>query len=355
MTVHPEHAPVPHTPGRARGVASALAEIAPTVHGSMIALGLWLVVSTSWGTDLRADPRPILVAIARLGSLVLAGWVARRLLRAFAALLDLFADQAETIARLADAAERLAVAIERAPAPPGPAMHVPPAIDMASTPTSAPTAADDPRTSALAAIRTAIRQGQWDEAESLFMTFSDAYPDDQAAAGLSRDLDALRRSAVAAHRDRLDAARTANDPERIFEIRESLASLLDPEPLRELDRELAGWFLRQIQKRLRNGIMTPDVVALATRVADAFDATPEGASLRAALPTLRRSVGLCARCGKPYSGIADACPACLAASSVPTSTSLPVPPAGDGDGDGDGEVTQPGDQGFPEGDVREPE
>jgi predicted amidophosphoribosyltransferase len=58
-------------------------------------------------------------------------------------------------------------------------------------------------------------------------------------------------------------------------------------------------------------------------VADAFDSTPEGASLRAALPTLRRSVGLCARCGRPYNGIADACPACLATTSFPSY----VPPA----------------------------
>ena len=63
-----------------------------------------------------------------------------------------------------------------------------------------------------------------------------------------------------------------------------------------------------IQKRMRQGAMTTDIALLATRVAAAFDATPEGASLRAALPTLRRSVGLCARCGQPYTGIADACP-----------------------------------------------
>ena len=69
--------------------------------------------------------------------------------------------------------------------------------------------------------------------------------------------------------------------------------------------------------------MTMEIAVLATRVAGAFDTTPEGASLHAALPTLRRSVGLCACCGQPYTGIADACPSCLATSSFP----VYVPPA----------------------------
>ena len=72
-----------------------------------------------------------------------------------------------------------------------------------------------------------------------------------------------------------------------------------------------------IQKRLRAGTIRIDVVELAAKVAERFDHTSEGASLRAALPTLRRSAGLCARCGKPYTGIADACPVCLTTQSFP--------------------------------------
>ncbi|MFO0950400.1 MAG: hypothetical protein U0835_04475 [Isosphaeraceae bacterium] len=55
-----------------------------------------------------------------------------------------------------------------------------------------------------------------------------------------------------------------------------------------------------IQKRLRTGTVRPDVAVLAGRVADSLDDTPEGASLRASLPTLRRAAGLCARCAQPY-------------------------------------------------------
>ena len=53
------------------------------------------------------------------------------------------------------------------------------------------------------------------------------------------------------------------------------------------------------------------MVQLAARFAENFAATVEGASVRASLPTLRRSVGLCPRCAQPYIGVADACPNCL--------------------------------------------
>jgi hypothetical protein len=67
-----------------------------------------------------------------------------------------------------------------------------------------------------------------------------------------------------------------------------------------------------IQKRMWTGTVRADVAELAAKIADHFGHTREGASLRASLPTLRRSAGLCARCGRPYTGIDDACPACLA-------------------------------------------
>ena len=74
------------------------------------------------------------------------------------------------------------------------------------------------------------------------------------------------------------------------------------------DRELAGWFLSLIHRRLRTGTIQVDVVNLATRFSESFAATAEGASVRAALPTLRRSAGLCPRCGQPYLGVAEASP-----------------------------------------------
>jgi hypothetical protein len=72
------------------------------------------------------------------------------------------------------------------------------------------------------------------------------------------------------------------------------------------------------------------VVVLAAQVSEIFGATPDGASVRAALPTLRRSVGLCPRCAQPYVGSAAACPRCLSRGShvepppaPPESTSSP--------------------------------
>jgi hypothetical protein len=162
-------------------------------------------------------------------------------------------------------------------------------------------------------------------------------------------LAAAKRSVAAGLRSRIDAAREANDPERIFEFHEALAPLLAPEVLRDLERDLSRWFMGQLQKRLRNGKISIDVTTLASRVAEAFATTPEGASLRAALPTLRRSVGLCARCGQPYNGIADACLSCFANASVTAPNPPPLPEDGDEDLEPTSEAAA--DEGF----FREPE
>ena len=130
-------------------------------------------------------------------------------------------------------------------------------------------------------------------------------------------------------RGRLDAARAANDAEGVLELRAALAGAVPAEALRPLDQELARWFLGLIQKRLRGGRMSAEVAGLAGRVAEQFGATPEGASLRAALPTLRRSAGLCARCAEPYTGIADACPKCLAGTVPPALDDAAEPPDDD--------------------------
>jgi hypothetical protein len=270
---------------------------------------------------------PALIAIIHLGVIVLAAWVTRRLLGAGAALLELFAAQARASARLAETADRLAAALERAPAPESESEsesspRVPPAP-------LAPPIAADPRELALAEIRAAIREAEWSRAEGLIHAFDGEHPDARMSARLQDELASARQSTAAALRTKLDAAREANDTDRVFELHQALAPLLAPDDLRELDRELARGFMGVLQKRLRNGVISIDVAMLASRVAEAFDTTPEGASLRAALPTLRRSVGLCARCGNPYTGIADACPACLAPGSLPVGSLAPVEPVED--------------------------
>lgn len=125
------------------------------------------------------------------------------------------------------------------------------------------------------------------------------------------DLDSLRAQ--------LEAARSANDAERVLELRAELAPLISKTESLAQDKSLVTWFMALLMRRMRAGSVRADVAVLAERVSAAFAGTVEGASLRASLPTLRRSAGLCPRCAQPYGGIEAACPECLA--SV-----LPAPP-----------------------------
>ena len=114
-------------------------------------------------------------------------------------------------------------------------------------------------------------------------------------------------------REELTAAQGVNDPERLLEIHARLAPVLDAGALAEVEAQVVKWFLALIMRRLRGGTVRPDVAELATKVAERFPRSVEGASLRASLGTLRRSTGLCPRCARPYRGISDACPLCLVA------------------------------------------
>ena len=121
-------------------------------------------------------------------------------------------------------------------------------------------------------------------------------------------------------RDELKAAQEVNDPERVLEIHAGLASVLTAEvPLAEVEGPLVKWFLALIMRRLRGGTVRPDVADLAAKVAERFPKSVEGASLLgASLATLRRSRRpLARRVQRPYRGIADACPLCLAAEGSP--------------------------------------
>jgi hypothetical protein len=271
----------------------------------------------------------LVAAITAIAGFALIGWVVARSLRVASRLLEISATGADALARLATAAERLVAAIEQTGL--AAASHSP-----AAPP--APAAAFDLPSSVPAEFRVALKQEDWVLADSLIASVANKDPDGQVAAQLREEFRVAREAAAMSLRARLDAAREANDPQRVLEIRETLAAVLKPEELAPLDRPLGRWFMDLIQKRLRQGAISPDVVVLATQVAAALDTTPEGASLRAALPTLRRSVGLCARCGNPYTGIADACPACSTAgvltvpvrSSSPPQNGGPTPPQADG-------------------------
>jgi hypothetical protein len=114
----------------------------------------------------------------------------------------------------------------------------------------------------------------------------------------------------------LKAAQEVGDPDRVLDIHAQLAAVLTAEALAEVEGQVAKWFLALIMRRLRGGTVRPDVAELAAKVAERFPRSVEGASLRASLATLRRSAGLCPRCARPYRGIADACPICLAGPSA---------------------------------------
>ncbi len=166
-------------------------------------------------------------------------------------------------------------------------------------------------------IREAIRERRWDDAANLLNAFKDAHPDQPEASRLGSELIEAQRAAREELLGKIEAARGVNEPERVLDLRDDLKPLIELETLQTLDRDLAKWFMLLIHRRLRAGSVGPEVAALAGRVAENLDATPEGASLRASLPTLRRAAGLCPRCAEPYRGIADACPVCLKGAPEP--------------------------------------
>lgn len=312
----PAHEPVAAAragEAEARQAIAALRGMArPVLVGFLVAgvaASLMEAIEVSASTALGGVQKAVGL-IAALGSLALygtVGWVLSALLGAAAVALELHgrrAMAAESTESLASrAVEQMAALLDR---PAAPAQAV-------LAPAPAPAAPVDP----LEAIRTAIGGGQWLEAEDLLREFVAEHPDDSRGERLANELADARTRAAHNVRAQLDAARAVNDSARVLELREALLILIEHEARLPFDQELVRWFMGLIQKRLRAGKIRTDVAELAARVAETFDHTTEGASLRAALPTLRRSAGLCARCGQPYTGIADACPKCLATASFP--------------------------------------
>jgi hypothetical protein len=308
-----------------RASRRVLARSAPMVRFGLFALGLGLFLDQvrplisdaqfTWGERRVMG----IVALMTIGGFGLAGWLAGRLFRAFAELIDVFVDGAEAAGRTADLIElqlvpalgRLASALE--PSASGSNL-VPP-----------PDPGDEARHQTLAAFRRAIGAGRWSQAERLAQAFARDFPAAPEAATLDAELARGRQAAIDALRARLDDARRANDPDRVIDLRDALTEHIRGEPLRDLDREVVRWLVGQVQARLKAGANRPDVAVLAGRVADSFGDTPEGASLRAALPNLRRTAGLCPRCGRPFTGRAEACPRCLTGGPNPSTTLTPEP------------------------------
>jgi hypothetical protein len=236
------------------------------------------------------------VALITLGGFGLAGWVAGRLMKASSELIDLFIDGADAAWRAADLIELQLVPTLR---------RIANALDR-----GAPATRDDDRARVPDALRKAIAAGRWVQAEQVVASLG---RDDPDAAKAARDeLAEARTSVVETLRTQLDHARDGNDPEAVVEARDALTEHLRGDALHDLDRQVVRWLLNLIQKRVRAGTAGADMALLAARVADSFGDTAEGASLRAALPNLRRSAGLCPQCARPFKSKGDACPQCLA-------------------------------------------
>jgi hypothetical protein len=174
-------------------------------------------------------------------------------------------------------------------------------------------------------IRKTIRDGKWDEAAAILDGCSPDGLADPRLSSLRAEIRSAREAARSKQFAQLKAAQHANDPDRVLELHQSLIPLLEEEARGALDSELSQWFLRLVHNRLRTSKIQADLAVLAGRIAEAFGHTVEGASLRASLPTLRRSAGLCSRCGQPYAGMASACPTCLA--QAQSTGAPPAPPA----------------------------
>jgi hypothetical protein len=248
--------------------------MAPLVRFGLFAAGVSVFLDQAGGlfTDAQftwGERRVMgIVGLITLGSFGLAGWVAGRLIKALADLIEVFIAGAEAAGRAADLIElhlvptlgRIAAALER---PAGPAAS-----------------------------------GEEEK---------------------GRAVDDLRAG--------LDAARRADDPDRVIACRDALTEYLRGEPLKDLDRQVVRWLVGRVQALARSGTSGGTVAAatLAARVAESFGDMPEAASIRAALPSLRRGAGLCPRCARPDPTRGDPCPRCAAATAG--TSPLPQPEA----------------------------
>jgi hypothetical protein len=247
-----------------------LERMAPIVRLGLFAAGVSVFLNRVSGLVSDAQftwgERRVLgiVALITFASFGLAAWVAGRLLKAAADLIEVFIASAESANRTADLIE----------------LHLVPTLGR------------------IASALEREREQERDAAEA--RTIEDGYA-------------------------RLDAARRADDPERAIACRDALTEHLRGEPLHALDRDLVRWLASRVQARARSG--TPsgvaEAAALAARVVESFGDSPEAASLRAGLPRLRRNAGLCPRCGRPRAAQGDLCARCASVSPSPSPSPLP--------------------------------
>jgi hypothetical protein len=291
-----------------RASKRTLARIAPWVRIGIFSVGFSLFlnevrdlvhdVQFTWGE------RQIIgiVGLSYLAGFGLAGWIVGRLLSTGAELIDVFADQAESSARTANLLEEHAL----------PALgRIALALEKLSTEDKVQPRepVEDETTRRFAVARQAIAANRWAQADKLVGALVREFPGPEAARLLA-ELEDARNRAVEALKTRLEAAKTAGDALLVVELRDALTEHLRGDRLDDFDRKLVRWLVGEIKQKIRTGTIKPELATLATRVADSFADTPEGAALKGSIPNLRRSAGLCPKCARPYKGADDACPRC---------------------------------------------
>jgi hypothetical protein len=179
-----------------------------------------------------------------------------------------------------------------------------------SVPSTATLPTSESRLKALDAVRDAVRRESWDQARHLASAFVAEFPDAPEAKDLTGQVAAASARKLQSLREQLDQAERANDCEGVLNLRDRLSAFVNGTELYQVDRRVAHWVARYLRESLAGG-RAKEVIHLAERVVEAVgDTTQEGAQIRASLPTLRRSAGLCAECGQPSDVRLARCPAC---------------------------------------------
>lgn len=257
-----------------RGGGRALARLAPAVQLGVASLGLAYFLDQAQGLLSDAQftwgERRVLgmIALSTIIGFALAGWVLGRLMKVVAELLDVLADGAEASWRTVDLME----------------MHVIPSLG-----------------------RIASRLESSEPSRS------------SASPGAAATKAGPPASKIDALTDELEAAREAGDVVAALGFRDALTEHIRGDALHALDRDLAAWITSRVERRAREKTADWEVAGWVARALDSLGDMPETASMRAALPVLRRRAGLCTICGQAVAGGRAVCGRCREAEPKPKS------------------------------------
>lgn len=287
-----------------RASRRALGLAAPVMQVGLFAAGLAVFLERvrpllsdaqfTWGERRVAG----IVALVTLGSFGLAGWAVGRLTRAASELIEIFVDSAEAAARTNQLIEAQVVpGLARAVAALERLANAAPRVGVGGSRLTAE-------------VRAAIREADWGRAARQLEALQRHEPGHPELPALRSELGSASRSEVEELTRRLDEALDADDGLTAVDCRDALTRHLKGDALDTLDRRVVRRLASDVRRRARDRTVDADVAALAARLADSFADTPEGASVLAALPGLRRSAGLCPGCGRVPAGRGGACVGC---------------------------------------------